>query len=114
MKIDKIMLDVEEQLKKDETRYKDSMYGEQDEFNRDLVGVSQVVETFHENTDLEKMEEIHSSVKRVELQLRQMEQKAKQFNSREVLFGVDQTEYTDLTNVVKAFEPYSKLWNPAA
>ena len=114
MKIDKIMLDVEEQLKKDETRYKDSMYGEQDEFNRDLVGVSQVVETFHENTDPEKMEEIHSSVKRVELQLRQMEQKAKQFNSREVLFGVDQTEYTDLTNVVKAFEPYSNLWNTAA
>ena len=39
-----------------------------------------------------------------------MQEMARKFNSREQLFGKDQTDYSKLFQVVKDFQPYANLW----
>jgi hypothetical protein len=57
------------------------------------------------------VEETSAEVKRIQKRLIDAEGLAKKFNSREILFGVPQTDYSDVARTAKAFEPYAALWN---
>lgn len=56
------------------------------------------------------VEQTTAEVKRISKRLIEADALAKKFNSREVLFGVPQTDYSDVQRTTKAFEPYSALW----
>lgn len=45
--------------------------------------------------------------------LAQAEERARIFNSREALFGVPFTEYSDISELNKVFEPFFDLWDCA-
>lgn len=43
--------------------------------------------------------------------LSNLNEQSKKFNSREILFDRDQTDYQRLANVTKDFVPYNTLWS---
>jgi dynein heavy chain len=43
--------------------------------------------------------------------LNNLNEQSKKFNSREILFGRDQTDYQRLATVTKDFTPYNTLWS---
>jgi hypothetical protein len=50
----------------------------------------------------------------VEKKLLKAEEQARQFNSRENLFHQDITDYVQLANIRKTFDPYYSLWTTAS
>lgn len=56
------------------------------------------------------VEETAAEIKRIQKRLQDADAHAKKFNSREVLFGQPQTDYSDVPRTSKAFEPYSAMW----
>ena len=49
-------------------------------------------------------------VAELEAKLLAAEEKVRTFNSREDLFGADMTDYENVGQLRKMFEPYSNLW----
>ena len=64
----------------------------------------------HQYTDLSRIDQVAAHVRRIKKDLIECEEESRKFNSREMLFGKEVTEYTALAEVQKAFEPYCDLW----
>lgn len=43
--------------------------------------------------------------------LNSLTEQSRKFNSREILFGRDQTDYQRLAIIIKDFTPYNTLWS---
>ena len=56
---------------------------------------------------------ISEQVKAVENRLLDAQAQVKLFNSRESLFENDVTDYEQLNQIQKSFEPYANLWQTA-
>lgn len=68
------------------------------------------MESLHQFTDLSRLDQVAAHIRRIKRDLQECDEEARRFNSREALFGKDLTEYSSLTDVQKAFEPYCDLW----
>eukprot|EP00928_Gymnodinium_smaydae_P009061 TRINITY_DN13347_c0_g3_i1.p1 TRINITY_DN13347_c0_g3~~TRINITY_DN13347_c0_g3_i1.p1 ORF type:complete len:4331 (+),score=1052.12 TRINITY_DN13347_c0_g3_i1:55-13047(+) len=108
-----LMAKVEADLKKLEAKFLTEMNNEQAEFDENLVDLSSIVETFHQYAKLEQIKEIYENVESVNERLRQANVQAKLFNSREVLFGKETSDYSLVQSLSKEWEPYSQLWTTA-
>jgi dynein heavy chain, axonemal len=73
----------------------------------------QEVESLHQFTDLSRIDQVAAHIRRIKKDLAECDEEARRFNSRESLFGKEITEYSQLTDVQKAFEPYCDLWENA-
>jgi len=94
----------------DAERFHDTMVGDQDEFSMEIDGISNVVSTFYQHTDMARVDEVAAEVKKIQRRLQDAESKARQFNSRETLFEKDVTDYTYLQKIIKTFEPFQVFW----
>ncbi|KAG9394461.1 dynein light chain binding [Carpediemonas membranifera] len=97
-------------LEADEGRFKDSQIAEQDRFRKQVEQLSQQVAQFHVNKDVEKAEEIAEEAEQLQRNLKRSEDKAKLFQTRETLFGLNRTDYDGLTRTIKEFEKYTAFW----
>ena len=104
--VEKVLANIE----KDRHAQEDEMKEEQVKFEAELVDMETLVAEFHQHSDLAKLEEIGLDVKAKAATLKDMADRAKKFQSREVLFGLEQTDYERVSQVGKAFEPYAQLW----
>ena len=106
-------------LEDKQAEFDKAMRDEQQEFNDDMAALSKMVANYSsrrvewvvgvgEEGDL--VEETAAEVKRTLKRLGEADGLAKKFNSREVLFGLPQTDYSDVMRTQKAFEPYANLW----
>jgi dynein heavy chain len=43
--------------------------------------------------------------------LASLNEQSRKFNSRELLFNIDQTDYSRLQQITKEFTPYNTLWS---
>ncbi len=43
--------------------------------------------------------------------LNNLQEQSRKFNSREMLFGIEQTDYSRLQQIIKDFTPYYTLWS---
>jgi dynein heavy chain len=94
-------------------RFKDEMMGEQANFLKTVHELEQQVVGLENLVDLSDVANIASVVKEVETRLNAAQAKVKLFNSREMLFEVDITDYEELNRIQRNFEPYSNLWQTA-
>eukprot|EP00606_Chrysophyceae_sp_TOSAG23-5_P000662 GSChrysophyteH2.ASY1.ANO1.84.1 assembled CDS len=94
-------------------KFLDDMVTEQSMFVKFLTELDVSVTELSTFTDLKDVSVIAERVKDVETNLKEATEKAKLFNSREVLFENDTTEYEDLARITKQFEPFLSLWETA-
>jgi dynein heavy chain len=102
-----------------QAEFEKAMKDEQEEFNEEIATLARMVASYKsrkvdwvvgmgEEGDL--VEETTAEVKRIQKRLAETDQLVKKFNSREILFGVPQTDYSDVGRTAKVFEPYAAMW----
>jgi len=91
------------------------------EMEREQAGFEEDVNTLHSEVlslqqmhDMDKLPTIIALVRRLKTQLAASKEKSSVFNMREGLFGRDETEYSRVSEVQRAFEPYCTLWESLA
>jgi dynein heavy chain len=97
-------------LQKCEKQFMQAQADEQTEFDESLLDLAGIIEGFAQYNDLAKVKEIFENVESVNDRLKQAQEKSKLFNSRETLFGKDTTDYSQLQQLQKEWEPFSQLW----
>jgi dynein heavy chain, axonemal len=109
-KIENTTADILAKIEKDRHAQEDEMKEEQTKFVEEINEIENIVNEFHQYTDLNKLDEIGLNVKAKAQYLKDMADRAKKFQSRELLFGLEQTDYEKVGVITKAFEPYAQLW----
>ena len=89
------------------------MEEEQDDFAHDLANLQNDVGKLKELVKLGDAVKNAETVRRIKLALIQADERSRLFNSREALFNVSETEYTELSELSKLFEPFYDLWDSA-
>ena len=98
------------QIDNDRNAKENEMKEEQVKFEAEMDDIENIVKEFHQHTDLAKLEEVGQDVKAKAANLKDMADRAKKFQSRELLFGLEQTDYDRVGVITKSFEPYAQLW----
>lgn len=101
---------VDSHLTKEKDRFRERMLIDQDQFQKDLDAVDRVVSSFAKHNDLSRVGEVAHEVKILQKQIKEYQDRAKDFNSKEILFGMDVSEYKQLNNISKNFAPFANLW----
>lgn len=96
-----------------EYQFKRSMEEEQQEFSAELATLQADVAKLRDLTKLAQAAKNAETVRRIKTALAHAEEKAKLFNSREGLFNSAVTEYAELGEVSKLFEPFYDTWDCA-
>jgi dynein heavy chain, axonemal len=94
-----------------EHQFRRSQEEEQQEFNQDLLNLQGDIGKLKDFTALSNYTKYATTVRRIQRDLNIAIEKARVFNARELLFGSPQTEYTQLHQYEKLFEPYFDLWD---
>lgn len=105
-----LMVVTEEALKDCEQSFLDAQADEQADFDESIVDLAGIIENFAQYHDITKCKEIFENVESVNERLKQSNVQSKLFNSREALFGKELTDYSQLQQLQKEWEPFSQLW----
>lgn len=97
-----------------EMEFQNIMLGEQQQFEQEIVGLNNVVAAYGGHTDLENLEKIAADTKKYKMRLDDLEAKAKTYNTHEAIFGLEQTDYSNVAKIVKEFDPFNKMWSTAS
>ncbi|KAH9093104.1 hypothetical protein Ae201684P_008767 [Aphanomyces euteiches] len=89
------------------------MRDQQVEFNESLRLLHQEVDGFKQYTDLARVEQVYKYVINIDQKIVKAEEDARLFNSREVLFHEEMSDYDEISRIRRDFEPYSMLWKTA-
>eukprot|EP01033_Poteriospumella_lacustris_P000280 gene286-182_t len=103
----------EKNLRVLEYNFKRAMEEEQQEFTSDLQNLTADISKLKDMTKLAHASKNAETVRRLRQALQQSEEKARLFNSREGLFNAAPTEYGELSDLSKTFEPFFDLWDCA-
>ena len=103
----------EKNLRVIEFNFKKHMEEEQSDFASDLANIQLDVKKLQNLTNLSEASKNAETVRRIKVAIAQADEKTKLFNSREMLFNSQLTEYTELAEVTKVFEPFYDLWDCA-
>lgn len=109
-KIEDAVDDVQKQIIKDRQGYQDEMRNEQGSFERELDDLEKVITGFAQYNDINDIATIGKDVRERAQALREHSALAKKFQSRELLFGLEQTDYDRVARLAKQFEPFEQLW----
>jgi len=103
----------EEYLDGRHKEFLDKQIGDQKAFDERLDALEQVIENFGQHQDINEVREVADKVKQTNDEIKACQDLVREFNSREILFDRDQTDYSNLGTMIKTFEPYSNLWKTA-
>ena len=103
-------MEVQAQIVKDRNRQQEEMRVEQMNFEEALDEVEQEVNGFHKYSRLDEIRNISPEVRGLLQKLKDFADLSKKFQSRELLFGLERTDYDRVSRIQKSFEPYSQLW----
>ncbi|CAE7602727.1 DNAH1 [Symbiodinium sp. CCMP2456] len=101
---------VEDDIKELEASFAAAQQQEQSDFDDMIVDMANTIENFAQYNDFEKLDEIYENVESVNERLKSAATQAKLFNSRELLFGKEATDYGMIAQLTKEWEPFSQLW----
>jgi dynein heavy chain, axonemal len=79
-------------------------------FKLELKSIDTEIEKLLLYTNIEMAEEYAGTMSVLEMRLKEAEERALVINSRETLFELEVSDFTDIASVIKTFEPYSMLW----
>eukprot|EP00397_Hematodinium_sp_SG-2012_P000066 GEMP01000066.1.p1 GENE.GEMP01000066.1~~GEMP01000066.1.p1 ORF type:complete len:3524 (+),score=879.37 GEMP01000066.1:529-10572(+) len=100
-------------MEEDKKRFDNKMMDDQNKYLDTLTELESAVEEFKQFESLADAAQVHEKVEKLVVELQVAKDKAKQFNDREVLFGKETTDYSDLNKTIKNFEPFKNLWSTA-
>ena len=103
----------EKNLRQLEVSFKRQMEEEQEDFNQDVSNLKADVDKLKNLTALADALKNAETVRRLKTSLINADERSRLFNSRETLFGVADTEYNDLAELAKLFDPFYDLWDSA-
>ena len=103
-------LEIESRLEVAKIDYENDLKVDQENFETTLQELMRVVSGFSRHSNIAKVQEVATEVRRITIELRKCEERAKLFREREVLFGLDVTRYDHLDRVVREFEPFRMMW----
>jgi hypothetical protein len=89
------------------------MEEEQEEFLHDLANLRSDVSKLKDLLELKHSTKNADTVRRLKISLLQAEEKRKLFNYRESLFNVPETDYKELTEIGRIFDPFFEFWDSA-
>ena len=112
-KLNEIMEEMKVELMSLKNRMQLGMEEEQVEFSEKLKGLSVTVANLRNLTDLSHTEQIAAKVRHIKGELKRLDELSKLFNSREALFGMEITEYTELNEISRSFDPFYLFWDSA-
>ena len=97
-------------LDKERDKFQHSMLVAQEEFRTTIEQIDQQISSFYQFNTIDQYQEIAKMVVTINENLKNMEKQAALFNSREVLFGMEGTDYSKIKQMQRDFKPYSELW----
>lgn len=86
------------------------MKEEQEELKDRIENLDQTISSFYNFQDLKNAEDVAQTCHDVNKCLNQFIEDSKKFNSREMLFEMELTNYEKIQTMQKEFHPYSNLW----
>jgi dynein heavy chain len=92
----------------------DSQTTEQAAFLDTLASLQTEADAMKKYDDIKQVNTVAAHVRSLETKLEKATEQALLFNMREGLFGAEVTEYDQIGDVKKQFEPYNKLWATTA
>ncbi|EFC47930.1 hypothetical protein NAEGRDRAFT_78559 [Naegleria gruberi] len=101
---------VESFLEKKKENLRERLVTDQKSFMKELESITKVVSGFSKHRDILSVAEVAKEVKTIQKQLQDFQDRARKNNQKEILFGMDITEHTQLNAIVKQFQPYADLW----
>jgi dynein heavy chain len=96
-----------------EHQFKKNMEDEQQDFSQDIMNLQLDIMKLRDYTQLNNASKYAETVRRIRTDLIAAEEKSRLFNSRESLFNCPVTEYSQLADLNKSFEPFYDLWDCA-
>lgn len=112
----KLMLELarqEKNLRALEHQFKRVMEEEQQDFNQDILNLQTDIAKLKEYTNITMADKYAEVVRRIRGNITVAEEKVRLFNSREGLFNSTVTEYSQLGELSKSFEPFYDMWDSA-
>ncbi|KAG3225312.1 Dynein heavy chain 1, axonemal [Phytophthora cactorum] len=100
-------------LQMQKTQFSTEMNEQQAEFAETLRILHGEVDGFRQYTDIARLDQVYKYVVNIEQKIAKADEDSKLFNSREVLFGQELTDYDEIQKIRRDFEPYSLLWKTA-
>ena len=94
-----------------ENQFRRGMEEEQEDFLQEIQGLQIEVSKLRDMTKLSAAAHNAEVVRKLKKAIATAEEKARQFNSREGLFNTTLTEYLELSELSKTFEPFYDLWD---
>ena len=98
-------------IEKEKRRYEDEMLEEQERYRKTFESTEKVIRNFHTNNSVSSHESVMKMCTEIMSTLNSLTEQSRKFNSREILFGRDQTDYQRLAIIIKDFTPYNTLWS---
>lgn len=99
-----------EVLNRDAKAQLTSMKLQQEEFKDNIENIEKIISGFHQYKNINMHADVAKMARNINEQLKSYQEQAKLFNSREILFEVESTDYSILAQLNKQFQPYSHLW----
>ena len=98
-------------IDKEKRRYEDEMLEEQEKYRKTFDSTEKVIRSFHSHNQVSNHLEIMKMCSQIMATLQNLNEQSRKFNSREILFNRDQTDYQRLGIITKEFTPYNTLWS---
>lgn len=95
---------------KEKDKFVALMQQEQSEFDLKFAEVATKCSSIVQYQEIEQFEEVAAQAKAIQARLDDCVKQSKVYNSREGLTGNDETNYENIHQQVKEFEPYYSLW----
>ncbi|CAG9466771.1 unnamed protein product [Pedinophyceae sp. YPF-701] len=113
LRVAEIAARTEEQLKDDESQFREEMIREQGAFVSTIGSLESQVQQLRGVTNMEQLEGMAQQVAELKEALASVDEEAKLFNSREAIFGLDVSDYSSVKRIIDQFDPYLQFWSTA-
>jgi len=94
----------------DSDKFLKQMRTEQQEFDAEMMAVETQVNTFGQFKDVEKASKIAEKAVEINERLTSLAERSRDFNSNEMLLDLETSDYNNVRNIQKNFEPYYGMW----
>ncbi|NXE09964.1 DYH1 protein, partial [Lophotis ruficrista] len=98
----------------DEDKFRKIQVVDQNGFQDKLEDMQLIVGGFSIQADVNQAHELANKARQVRKQLKELQNLAILYNNREKIFGMKVTNYSELSRMVKDFQPYYDLWTTAS
>lgn len=88
-------------LEKDKVKFLEEMKVQQEDFKETIDNLEITIKNFHSWQDIKAHETAAKSCIEINKSLVQLQEDAKKFNSREILFDIETTDYSRIQSMVR-------------